>query len=161
MLAYHFTGERLHNGQPIPGIGEWLVHDGPIVPCESGLHASEHPYDALGYAPGPMLHLVELEGDLVEHNGDKWVGRQRRILASIDATGLLGEFARWCAWQVIDLWEAPPVVRTYLTTGDPVVRAAAGEAAWAATRAPSPEWAAAGAAQREKFAAMVARDLRA
>ena len=171
MLGYHFTGETLRDGRPIPPIGEWLVHEGEITPCRSGLHASEHPFDALTFAPGNLLHQVELDGDLQPHGDpiNKYVGRRRKIMATIDAEPLLREFARWCALQVIDLWDAPPVVRQYLETGDESLRHAAGDAArgaaWDAARAAA--WAAArdvardaagdaaGDAQREKFAAMV------
>jgi len=163
MIGYHFTGERLWDGRPIPLIGEWLVHDGPVVPCKCGLHASEHPADALEYAPGPLLHRVELEGDLLPHGSPvgKWVGRRRRILATIDATGLLREYARWCALQVIDRWNAPSVVRQYLETGDESLRAAAQatvqasawasawSAAWDAARAAAAWEAAAQAAARD------------
>lgn len=137
MIGYHFTNTALRDGRPIPPIGEWLEHDGPIVRCESGLYASEHPFDALQYAPGPILHRVELEGDLAAHGYpvDKWVGQRRRILATIDATELLREFARWCALQVIHLWDAPPVVREYLETGDESKRSAAGAAAYDAAAA--------------------------
>ena len=159
MIGYHFTGEKLRDGRPIPPIGEWLVHKGPVVPCQSGLHMSEHPFDALQNAPGPHLHRVELEGDLTPHGNpvDKWVGRRRRILASIDATGLLREFARWCARSVLHLWDAPEVVRRYLETGDESLRAAAwaaGAAAGAAgDAAGDAAWAAAGAAAWAAWAA--------
>jgi hypothetical protein len=33
---YHFTSDKLRDGRPIPAIGEWLEHIGPIVPCQSG-----------------------------------------------------------------------------------------------------------------------------
>ena len=140
MIGYHFTDKTLRNGHPIPPIGEWLEHEGKIVPCESGLHASVHPYSALRYAPGAYLHIVELEGDLQGHGNpvDKHVGRRRRILRTIDASDMLREFARWCALQVIHLWDAPEVVRDYLETGDKnlsaAVRDAARAAAWAAAR---------------------------
>jgi len=143
MKAYHFTGTALRNGAPLPAIGEWLVHEGKIVPCESGLHASTHPFDALKYAPGVFLHQVELEGDLTEHHGDKWVGRRRKIIKSIDATELLREFSRWCALQVVYLWDAPPVVKEYLETGNQTLRPIAEDAAWAT------EGTAAGAAVRD------------
>ena len=65
--GYHFTSQTLRNGNPIPPIGEWLVHSGPVVPCKSGLHMSEHPFDALTYAPGSILHCVELRGSLMPH----------------------------------------------------------------------------------------------
>jgi hypothetical protein len=159
IVGYHFTGEKLRDGRAIPPIGEWLEHDGPVEPCTSGLHASIDPFDALKYAPGNLLHRVELEGDLISHGDpvDKWVGRRRRIMESIDAEKLLREFARWCALQVVHLWECPPVVRQYLETGDESLRAAARDAAsaaaWGAARADAR--AAARDTQRAKFNEMV------
>jgi hypothetical protein len=47
---------------------------------------------------------------------------------------MLREFARWCALQVIHLWDAPDVVRQYLETGDESLRAAARAATRAAAR---------------------------
>ena len=183
MFGYHFTNNTLRDGRPVPPIGEWLEHEGPITLCESGLHASEHPFDALFFAPGNWLHRVELDGDLQSHGEpvDKWAGRRRKILATINAELLLCEFARWCALQVIDLWDAPPVVRQYLETGDETLRNAArdaaaaragawdaardaaGDAARAAAAAAATAWDAAwdaagdaaGDAQRDKFLQMV------
>ena len=166
MLGYHFTGDKLRDGRPIPTIGERLEHEGQIELCVAGLHASEDPFDALQYAPGSRLHKVELEGDLVPHGNpaDKHVGRRRRILASIDATELLRGFSRWCALQVIHLWDAPKVVREYLETGDESKRAAAWDAARAAAEKVAAEkayaasaaaWA---AAEKAVYAASAARD---
>ena len=163
MFGYHFTNNTLRDGRPVPPIGEWLEHEGPITLCESGLHASEHPFDALFFAPGNWLHRVELDGDLQSHGEpvDKWAGRRRKILATINAELLLCEFARWCALQVIDLWDAPPVVRQYLETGDETLRNAARAAAAAAAAATAWDAAwdaagdAAGDAQRDKFLQMV------
>lgn len=62
MNGYHFHGETFRNGLTVPPIGEWLVHEGAILPCKSGLHASQHPFDALQYASGPILDRVELDG---------------------------------------------------------------------------------------------------
>jgi len=145
-LAYHFTGPSLRDGRPLPARGVWLIHDGPLVPCEAGLHASLHPFDALQYAPGARLHRVELAGAMQEHGTppDKLVAQERRILASVDATELLWTFARWCAAQVLDCWNAPAVVQDYLRTRDARRR----PAAWAAG-------AAAGAAQRQQFLTVV------
>jgi len=133
VIGYHFTGDKLRNGEPIPPIGEWIEYKGRIVPCKSGLHMSEHPFDALHSAPGCLLHQVELEGDIVPHGDpvNDHVGRRRKIIATIDATDLLRAFARWCALQVIDLWNAPAIVREYLETGDETKRDAARTAAWA------------------------------
>ena len=39
-------------------------------------------------------------------------------------------FARWCALQVIHLWNCPDVVKQYLETGDEGLRDAAWYAAW-------------------------------
>ena len=155
MRAFHFTSKKLRNGDPIPPIGEWLEYTGKIVPCQSGLHASEHPLDALRYAPGNLLHAVELEGDLVSHGNpiDKWVGRRRKIIATINAESLLREFARWCASQVLHLWDAPQIVKEYLASGDESLRGAAWGAAWGAARDAARD--AAWGAQRTKFSEMV------
>jgi len=66
---------------------------------------------------------------------DKFVGRRRKILQTIDTTELLREFARWCALQVIDLWDCPPIVREYLETGREEIQAAARAAGWEEARA--------------------------
>ena len=142
ITGWHFTGNRLRNGDPIPPVGEWIRAEGTIVLCRNGLHCSKRLMDALHYAPGEWLHRVELRGEL-QDGVDKWVGRERRIIASADATNMLREFARWCALQVVHLWNVPPVVLEYLTTGDEskrdaaraaaeAFRAAADVAAWAA-----------------------------
>jgi hypothetical protein len=140
VIAYHFCGETLRDGSPIPPDGEWLVHDGPVEICETGLHASKHPFDALRYAPGATLCLVECEGVVTEQE-DKFVCRRRKIVKRLDATELLRKFARDCALSVIHLWDPPPVVRQYLETGDESLRDAAWDAAWDAAR--DAAWAAA------------------
>jgi hypothetical protein len=148
--AYHFTGSHLRDGRPVPAIGETLVHDGPIIWCESGLYASRDAFDALRYAPGAMLHRVLCE-EIERDDKTKLVCRRRTIVASIDATDLLRSFARSCALDVIDLWNAPDVVRQYLETGDESLRAAARDArdawaAWDARDARAAAWTAAVAA---------------
>jgi hypothetical protein len=129
MIGYHFTGNQLRDGRPVPPIGEWLKHDGPVIMCKFGLHASPTAFAALQYAPGEFLHRVELRGDLIEEENDKSVGRERVILATIDATDLLLRFARLVALKVIHLWDVPDVVRKYLETGEESKRAAARDAA--------------------------------
>jgi hypothetical protein len=153
VYAYHFVGEKLRDGRPIPPDGEWLVHEGEMVICESGLHASKRPMDALAYAPGRTLCLVECE-DIVDEHADKFVCRRRKIVKRIDATELLWKASREFALSVIHLWDAPQVVRDFLTTGDEslraAARAAAGAAAWDAARAAAraAAWAAAWDAAR-------------
>jgi len=133
--AYHFVGATLRNGKPVPSDGEWLIWRKPLIMCQSGLHASEHPFDALQYAPGPILCLVDTGGKDILRQDDKLVCRRRRIVARFDATELLRDQARKSALSVIHLWNAPAVVRQYLETGDEALRAAASAAAWDAARA--------------------------
>src|ERR1035437_7793860 len=131
---YHFTGTKLRDGRPVPAIGEWLTYEGKVKMCESGLHASADPFDALQYAPGALLHKVVLKS-IVEKKDDKVVARSRKIIVTINVTELLRRFARLQALGVIHLWDAPTVVKEYLTTGDENLRAAARDAAWAAEAA--------------------------
>jgi hypothetical protein len=135
VMAWHFVGDRLRDGRPVPKDGGWLTHKGPVVMCGSGLHASVHPFDALTYAPGAVLCRVECEGDVVLGD-DKLVCRRRRIVARMDATELLRYFARMQALSVIHLWttDPPDVVLDYLMTGDETIRAAVRAAAWDAAR---------------------------
>ena len=153
-IYYHFTSDKLRDGRPIPAVGEWLNHEGQIVMCESGLHASAHPFDALMYAPGNLLHKVILQ-DIVKEGDDKVVARSRKIIATIDATELLRKFTRQQALSIIHLWDAPEIVKEYLETGNEELRAAAGvaaaryvaagPAAWYAVRAAAEAAVAAGA----------------
>ena len=107
-IAYHFTGPTLRDGRPIPAIGETLVHEGPVALCETGLHASECPFDALRYAPGNMLHKVRCE-EIEGRQSDKLVCRSRTILATIDAEFLLRRFAADQALAVAHLWDMPTI----------------------------------------------------
>jgi hypothetical protein len=141
-LAFHFVGETLRDGRPVPANGEWLVHDGHVEICESGLHFSYEAFDALRYAPGNTLCLVEV-ADVVSTQNDKGLCRRRKIVARFDAEPILRYFARMQALSVIHLWDncPPDVVLDYLMTGDESLRvaawaagAAAGDAAWAAAR---------------------------
>jgi hypothetical protein len=172
ILAYHFVGSTLRDGRAVPPDGEWLIHGGPVKMCESGLHASRHPFDALGYAPGETLCRVEC-ADIVQEHSDKLVCRRRRIVARIDATDLCRAFARACALDVVHLWNAPDVVRQYLETGDETIRAAAMDAAmaawdfamavrwaasWDAARDARASWDAARAAMAARTAMAAARD---
>jgi hypothetical protein len=130
--AWHFVGDTLRDGRPIPADGEWLVHTGPIEICRTGLHASRRPWHALQYAPGAVLCRVECE-DIVTEHADKLVCRRRRIIERADVTDALRYFARMHALSEIHLYNDPDdVVLDYLITGDESTRAAAWAAAWAA-----------------------------
>lgn len=152
MKAWHFVGSTLRDGRPVPKDGELLAHPTAPVLCLSGLHASLRPSQALEFAPGETLCLVEC-GGIVLHQSDKLVCTERTIIARMDATPLLRYFARMQALSVAHLWDPPQVVLDYLMTGDESLRFAARFAAGAAARAAAgaAAWAAAGA----EFDAMV------
>ena len=127
VLAWHFTGDKLRNGEPIPEQGEWLEIDGDPIMCSRGLHASKHPYDALKYAPGAALHRVRLDGTILIDN-DKLVATRRKIIWIVPPEimqPLMWDFARYCARSVLPLWDAPDIVKEYLKTGDESLRDAA------------------------------------
>ena len=142
VLAWHFVGDTLRDGRPIPADGVTLKHKGKLELCASGLHASERLIDALQYAPGPILCRVQM-GGTIKKESDKLVARQRTIIWRVNSTDVLRKFARQCALDVAHLWNMPPVVRQYLETGDERLRDAAWDAAWAAA------WDAAWAAARD------------
>jgi len=93
----------------------------------------------------------------VVQGDDLVASSERTCIWMYDATEVLRRFARLCALDVIDLWDAPDVVVRYLRTGDESLRdaaraacaaagdaagdsardacAAAGNAAWDAARA--------------------------
>ena len=138
VLAWHFVGATLRDGRPVPADGEALRHDGPLVMCESGLHASVRIIDALQYALGETICRVECGGE-VDRGVDKLVATKRMILWRVDGKKLLRKFARTCTLDVAHLWKMPKVVRQYLETGDEALRAVASavasDAAWAAVSA--------------------------
>src|SRR5471032_738558 len=114
--AYHFlAGDKLRDGTTAPTDGTWLEYHGDLVMCNRGLHASLHVADALKYAPGATLCLVDLDGQILTGD-DKLVASRRRIVARFDATQLLRHDARQSALSVIHLWDEPAVVRQYLET---------------------------------------------
>jgi hypothetical protein len=102
MFGFHFTAETLRDGSPIPPTGEWLLYRGPVVMCEHGLHASPRPFNAFLYAPGCLLHYVELDDVSLQLEStargllDKAVSSRRRILVTIDARKLLWYFIHRC-----------------------------------------------------------------
>ena len=126
-------------------VGETLrVEIEPIL-CEQGLHASARLWDALSYARGERLSLCLVTlGGTVLHDANKSVANERTVVAMLDAgttDKLLRDYARWCALQVIHLWDAPDVVRQYLETGDDSLRSWAWAAAWATARTAAWTWA--------------------
>ena len=141
--AWHFIRrdengiDRLRDGTEAPKDGEWLEVTGPLKMCERGLHFSRDPYDALQYAPGEILCLVEIGGTIIDGN-DKGVCSRRKIIARKDATEGLLFFARMRALSVIHSYPGEPedCVLDWLATGDSAAdsaaRSAAESAAWSA-----------------------------
>lgn len=133
MRAWHFVGETLRDGAPIPADGVKLVFNGKPILCEQGYHASIDPFDALQYAPGGTLCLVDCGGTVL-HQANKLVCTERTIVARMDANEMMRYFARMDAVKVVHLWDAPDGVLDYLMTGDDSMRAASRAASRAAAR---------------------------
>lgn len=154
-LAWHFLrmdadGKPImRGGQPLK-IGKKYIFDGEPILCVEGYHASIRAIDALGYAPGGFVTLVEMGGTIVLSR-DKLVATERRALWGYDATEALKLFARQCALDVLSLWAAPDVVKEYLETGDEALRAAA--SAGAAASADAAVYAAYASASSSAYAA--------
>jgi hypothetical protein len=149
MLAWHFlkSDRKLAYPPHTPVFPGQLLTVDPVRLglCEYGLHASERALDALKYAPGPIVCRVQLGGRILTGE-DKLCASERTVIAMADATGTLRAFARACALDVIDKWNAPAVVREYLETGNEDLRAAA----WSAWSAESAAWSAEAAAESKQ-----------
>ena len=110
-------------------IGETHTISNRPMCCSCGLHGSIRLCDALYYAKSPYLYRVEIFGK-INQKTDKLCGQSRKYLSGgIDITSVLMEFSRWCALQVVHLWDCPPLVLKYLKTGNKRTRAAAARAA--------------------------------
>ena len=94
----------------------------------NGMHGSVKILDALSYAKGYMICRVDITGDIIKGE-DKIVGRNRKVLWIINGKKLLRKFARKCALDVIDNWDAPMCVREWLKTGNEKYMSAAWSAA--------------------------------
>jgi hypothetical protein len=117
ILAWHFVGDKLRDGRPIPADGEKLIHEGKLELCANGFHASENILDALIYAPGFTCCRVELSGEIIKDT-DKLVASERTILWRVEAKEIILKFARDCALDVVHLWNAPEIVKQFLSSGD-------------------------------------------
>ena len=137
VTGWYFSKEsrllRYGDGREI-ALGVTHIVEPPIELCERGLHASVRAIDALEYAPGPIVWRVELSGE-IKAGDDKCVATHRKYVGGgVDASSVMRAFARRCALDVAHLWDMPPIVRTYLETGDESIRAVAKAAAWDAAR---------------------------
>ena len=106
ILAYHFLKSDMcsHEGHEPPWKeGETRTLDGEIVICAHGYHASRTAWDALQFAPGPVLCLVEVEP--VEEHTEKLVSRSRRLIKAVNVERELREFAADCAERMLHFYE--------------------------------------------------------
>ena len=106
ILAYHFLKSDMcsHEGHEPPWKeGETRTLDGEIVICVYGYHASRTAWDALQFAPGPVLCLVEVEP--VEERADKLASRSRRLIKAVNLERELREFAADCAERMLHFYE--------------------------------------------------------
>lgn len=139
--AWHFLSNDslLRDGSGPVRVGETysISDDTEVKPCEWGMHASVRAIDALQYAPGSVVCRVEVWGGVARHGDpeDKIVGRHRKVLSMANGEAVLRKFARLCALDVVDLWNAPDVVLEYLKTGKEDMRVAAWAAAQHTARA--------------------------
>lgn len=135
MLAFWFSPDdktlAYGDGRKVR-VGTTHTVEGKPVLCEFGLHASERLIDALQYAPGSTLYLVDISGMIVAEK-DKIAGTKRKYLARFDAEKLLREFARKQA--LIHIEKIRPytdeydLIVEYLETGKESLRSAAESAA--------------------------------
>lgn len=63
--------------------------------CEYGFHGSEKAYDALQYAPGPILCRVKMSG-IIHEEFDKMVAQERTVIWMADATEVIKYSIDWC-----------------------------------------------------------------
>ena len=155
MKAYYFSSlnKKLRYGDNRQiRVGQTHKVTGDIKLCQKGLHASIKPLDALKYAPGSMLWLVELSGEIIIGD-DKCVASERTYICGFNAEELLREFARKQA--LINIDKIKPytkdydLIYKYLTTGDKSLKSAAWSAARSAARsARSAAWSVADSAAR-------------
>ena len=156
MRAYYFSKHdkklRYDDGRQIRK-GRTHKTKGTPVLCEHGLHASKRAIDALKYAPGGYLWVVDLGGEIVEGD-DKVVATERKYIDGFDADKLLREFARKCA--LVNIEKIKPytdkydLIVEYLETGCDSLRSAASAACSASASAVNAAWS---AAQSAKYSA--------
>lgn len=177
MKAFYFaTKERKlrYNDNRQIIVGETHTVEGELELCKNGLHASTRLIDALSYAPGPILYLVDVKDYVI--GDDKLAAMERTYFAEFDATTTLQHFARRQALINIELIKPYAdqgqydLIILFLKTGDiklaakaaraarAVASTAARVAAWAATRAASAAAWAASATHAAPIAAFVAAE---
>ena len=89
------------NGEP----GEWLEVDGPLVPCENGLHLVR--FSGLLDWAAPKLYVAEQEGESVPKDSNILVCRKARLMRGVETwtDRNLRLFACDCAERVMPIFE--------------------------------------------------------
>ena len=105
IVAYHWSRNDdclgYEDGRQIV-LGKTLSISGKPILCEHGLHASVSIVDALGYAAGSHLWLVEISGK-IQNSEDKLCGQNRKALIEYgDLLPIIVDFAFWCAERVAE-----------------------------------------------------------
>ncbi len=120
MKAWHFLAvdKRLQYGdRQLVTVGDTLTAtEKPLRLCEYGLHGSEHVFEALTYAPGPILCRVELGGEILRED-DKVCAEQRTVINMRDVAtqrklcGSSGRSSRTCRKICTGLRSGAPAAR--------------------------------------------------
>ena len=167
---YFSSGREANGSRRKQAVGKTYTVKGKVVPCASGLHASERAIDALQYGHGNIAWRVTLGGDVVAHGSpvDKHAASERTHLAMADATMALHEFACWCTERALkgerkagrephpDSWRAIKVKRLWMKGKATDEELSAAESA-ARSAAESTAESAAWSAQNRKLEAMLSR----
>lgn len=107
MKAYHFLREDmtgLYGNEPPWKVGERRSVEGGLCLCDWGYHYGLTPSDALIYAPGPILCLVEVS-EVGPKGKIKSCSRSRKLLRAVNATTVLHEVGCDIAEDILPLFE--------------------------------------------------------
>ena len=94
--------------------GEKIDHEGFVRISCSDLIVFNDPNKALSTESGFCLHEVMIEEKTNDNN--EVIGYQETVLRSVDMMDSILSYMRRCALDVIDLWDAPDIIRKYLET---------------------------------------------
>lgn len=128
VIGYHFAGNTLRDGSPLPKAGDPLPELNGTRICQPGMyHCSTRAIDALTYAPGPCVAIVRVYQNVATQD-DKAAGQRRDTLTDyVDASEALSDSARLFARQVAHAYpgEMDRNVIRWLWDGDMQARSAA------------------------------------
>ncbi len=79
-------------------VGKEYVHEGKVIPCESGFHSCDNPLDILSYydAIDSKFAIVEIDGELKTHTGDSKIASSKlRIVAELNLSQFIKASVDW------------------------------------------------------------------